>query len=142
MTWWQWAGAACLGLTAVGFAVMARFARSLGADQGGLGWGPTPGGAGGIANKDFERWVQQHVAMELDFRGPGVLPFNRPPGTRAEEEPDWSAWWVERLSYCNDEHYAYPELARWQIVHARREAGLPELTYPASDGDDQPSSGK
>jgi hypothetical protein len=141
MTWWLWTGAACLVLTAAVVAVMAGFARSLRADQGGLDWGPAPGGVRDAANKDFEQWLHQHVAMELDFRGPGVLPFNRPPGMTVEDA-DWNAWWVERLSYCDEKHYAHPELARWQIVHARREAGLPELAYPASDGGDQVSSGK
>jgi hypothetical protein len=146
MAWWQWTGAACLLFVVAVFAVAARVSRYYSDHQMGLDWGPSPSGTRvplDTANNrsDFEYWLRQHVEMELDFRGPGLLPFNRPPGTPVGEG-DWTEWWLERLSYCDDEHYAHPELARWQIISARREAGLPELTAPESDREDQDSSGK
>lgn len=83
--------------------------------------------------RDFTDRTDREVAREVDFRGPNLLPFNRPSGMPADQA-DWNLWWLDAF----ERHKRYqdnPERYIAYSVQARRAAGLPELVRP----DEQPS---
>ncbi|KOX23089.1 hypothetical protein ADK67_22340 [Saccharothrix sp. NRRL B-16348] len=78
--------------------------------------------------RDFTDRTDREVAREVDYRGPNLLPFNRPSGMAADQA-DWNLWWLDTF----ERHRRYqdnPERYIAYSVRARREAGLPELIRP------------
>jgi hypothetical protein len=128
--WWQWTGLGCIAAVLAFVCLAGLLAKQYERTQA-AHW--IRGDDGVLRRRDTERswggfvhWTREHIDMELDFRGPNELPFNRPPGMTVEAA-DWNRWWLDYLDRCGD-YFEHPQRHRDHIIEARRAAGLPELT--------------